>query len=842
MYAQQKHLRQNRTTFLQKILLASFGLVLLVVMEILLRLFGAFPVYKTGDPFLGFLGSRPLYVPVNIHNEQFYTTNRDKQNFFNVQQFPAIKKSNTLRVFCLGGSTTYGRPFNAATAFPAWLQVYLDKSETDRRHEVINAGGISYASYRIVRLMQEIVNYQPDLFIVYTGQNEFLETITYSKILNQPRALKFLVEMLDKTRLYRMTRKAILSVRKGKSERDGLPEEVEATLDRIGGFELYKRDKEKKRRILEQFRLNLDRMIDISNEAHIAILFIRPLSNLSDFSPFKSQPSPGIDSLTAQKAARLRRQATLAMKQGSFEPAKSLLDRSVALDPEFALTHYLLAQCLEHLGHIKEASLEYQSAIDLDVCPLRATSEIKSILEKVTTRRGIPLIRLDSLFAVQCQNGLLGREMFKDHVHPTIKGHQLIARTILTNLAESHIVHVTHEMSDREFADIREDLLGRLDRNYFAVADLNLAKVLTWSRKHAEALEPLQQAAKALPDNPEAQRLLANTYHRLGAYKDAARVYHDILSGAPDDAETWDNLCDVETRLEHLQKAAAAGKKAVALAPNRVRYYVTLGEAYFKARQADSAIQTYLHALRIDSTDANLQNNYGRVQFYKGNISEAMRAFKKAIRLDQNYALAYQNLGNCYSLRGDYNHAISAYQHGLQLSPFNLESQNALGVAFLNNRQLPEAIEAFHRVIRIDSTFAKAYQNLGAACSMAGKADSGLYYYEKALLYYPVGDVKSRAETLMGLGNAAIINGDIQRAVEAWKECQQIAPQNVIVLVNLSLALLELNKEDEAVKYLKRAHSLQPHDKNILMMLGDALTKAHRLKAARVYYDKAGKR
>ncbi len=843
MSANRKYLISIHTSFFQKALLVCFGLGLLVVVEIILRLFGAFPVYKTDDPFLGFQGSRPLYVPAQLHGEQVvYMTNQNKQTFFNFQQFPAIKKSNTLRVFCFGGSTTYGRPFKAATAFPAWLQIYLEKSEPGRQHEVINAGGISYASYRVVRLMREIVNYQPDLFIVYTGHNEFLETITYSKMLNQPPALKSFVEMLDKTRLYRLTRKAVAIVRKRiKVKRNELSEEVETTLDRIGGFELYERNDLQKHRILDQFRINLNRMIDISNEAKVPILFIRPMSNLSDFSPFKSEPSSGIDSSTARKAAHLRQQATAAMRQGSFEPAKSLLQQAMRLDPEFAMAHYLYAQCMERLGQIENASHEYHTAIDYDVCPLRASSEIDTILEQVTQRRNVPLILVDSLFAAQCKNGLLGREMFMDHVHPTIKGHQFIARCILKTLLESHFISISHNPSNEEFADIQENVIGKLADNYFAIADLNLAKVLIWSRKHAEALEPLRQAAKALPENMEAQRLLANTYHRLGYYEDAGKEYQYILSMSPYDAPTWDNLCDVETHLGHLQKAVTAGKKATTLDQNRAQYYVTLGEAYLKAGHPDSALSEYKHAIRIDSTDANLQNNYGRVQFYIGNISVAMRAFKIAIRLNPNYALAYQNLGNCFAMRGDYNLAISAYQQNLQLSPFNLKSQNSLGFAFLKNEQLPEAINAFRKVIRFDSSFAEGYQNLGTAYTMSGRADSGLYYFEKALLFYPPGDYKSKAETLMGIGNAAVINGDIARAVDAWRKCLKIVPKNVVVLLNLSLALVELNKTDAAIKYLKKAYSLQPHDKKILIMLGNALIKAHRPKEAQYYYEKAGR-
>ena len=36
------------------------------------------------------------------------------------------------------------------------------------------SGGVSYASYRVAALMEELVRYEPDLFVIYSGHNEFL--------------------------------------------------------------------------------------------------------------------------------------------------------------------------------------------------------------------------------------------------------------------------------------------------------------------------------------------------------------------------------------------------------------------------------------------------------------------------------------------------------------------------------------------------------------------------------------------------------------------------------------------------------------------------------------------
>ncbi len=47
--------------------------------------------------------------------------------------------------------------------------------------EVINVGGISYASYRIAAILDEVLQHEPDLVVIYMGHNEFLEARTYDK-------------------------------------------------------------------------------------------------------------------------------------------------------------------------------------------------------------------------------------------------------------------------------------------------------------------------------------------------------------------------------------------------------------------------------------------------------------------------------------------------------------------------------------------------------------------------------------------------------------------------------------------------------------------------------------
>ena len=88
-----------------------------------------------------------------------------------------------------------------STSFCGWLREFLPLTDEDTEWEVINAGGVSYASYRVASLMEELTTYEPDLFIVYTGHNEFLEERTYGDVRAQSVVERWLKTAAARTRI-----------------------------------------------------------------------------------------------------------------------------------------------------------------------------------------------------------------------------------------------------------------------------------------------------------------------------------------------------------------------------------------------------------------------------------------------------------------------------------------------------------------------------------------------------------------------------------------------------------------------------------------------------------------
>ena len=182
------------------------------------------------DPFAGFRAVHPLFV-VNEEGTR-YEIAKSRLDYFRPESFAREKRPHEFRIFCLGGSTVQGRPFAIETSFTTWLELGLQAGQPDRQWEVVNCGGVSYASYRLVPILEEVLGYQPDLIVIYTGHNEFLEDRTYAHIKRMPEIVARPCELVAGTRTFTLVREGCLRLRGGdeatKEGRPTLAAEVDA--------------------------------------------------------------------------------------------------------------------------------------------------------------------------------------------------------------------------------------------------------------------------------------------------------------------------------------------------------------------------------------------------------------------------------------------------------------------------------------------------------------------------------------------------------------------------------------------------------------------------------------
>ncbi len=545
--------------------------LVLVLLELGLAVVGVKPALYEKDPYVGFSTYVPLFVQQKLPDGTTrYVTAENKIRLFNRQAFPQKKSSGSYRIFSVGGSTTNGRPYDDGTSFSGWLREYLEVTSTERQWEVINAGGVSYASYRVALLMEELIQYEPDLFIIYTGHNEFLEERTYGKIKETPAAVQWISTLATRCRSATLISNAIRGVASWWSEpppaKTVLPGEVVTLLDKSVGPSEYTRDDAQRDQVLKHFRYNLLRAIDIANSVGARVLLITPASSLRGASPFKSEHRNGLKENELRCWEQQYQLARERLRRGAPAEALSALDEAAEIDDRYADVHFLRGHALIQLGRHEEAKVALVRARDEDVCPLRALSPMSEIVARVAGDRNIPLIDFVAIQEEHSPHGIPGEAVFLDHVHPTIEAHRMLALEVLSVMAREGIANPS--MDEALLRRVKNDVMGRIDTNTHAQALMNLSKVLGWAGKLHEAYRLAAKAAKLDPEDVAVQYQAGLTAQLTGRRRESIDYYRRAVQLEPTAALVHGNLGvalesrgDLEGAIRHYRLALRHGEQ-----------------------------------------------------------------------------------------------------------------------------------------------------------------------------------------------------------------------------------------------------------------------------------------
>ena len=597
-------------------------LIFFLLLEGILAIFGFRPALQTEDPFVGFASNVPLFVSsTGPTGEKIMLTAPNRKDFFNRQSFLLEKEPGTYRIFCLGGSTTYGRPYDDTTSFSGWLRELLPTADRSKKWEVINAGGISYASYRVAHLMEELINYHPDLFIIYSGHNEFLEERTYRELRDRSPLLKTTTSLLAKTRTWSAMSGALknlhLNTPEEKNNRVNLAAEVDAKLDQSAGLDLYKRDDPLRENILKHYRISLERMVQSARSVGAEVLFVTPASNLKDFSPFKSQHTASISNSSLQRSEQLLTMSKPFVWEKNWPFVLQFLDEAATLDPRFAELHYRRGQALLGLGRFDEAKKALIQARDEDVCPLRALTPMQNIVTEVAKENGVMLVDFVDLLEQRMQDTLgysiPGKEYFLDHVHPTIEGNKILAVALLQSMAGQGLVKVEPGWGEKAIAAVTAKIEGGINQETHGKALANLARVLMWAGKNEDAARLARQAMEIAGDYKEvainASTTLSNAYALDNRPKLALKQIYTTLAMAPGSAELRLKLGQILMG-RHFRKQEEAA--ANLLLVTQLMPYYDWGHALFGIDMAERGRPTIAYSSLKEALRLNPNNSAAR--------------------------------------------------------------------------------------------------------------------------------------------------------------------------------------------------------------------------------------
>ena len=347
------------------------------------------------------------------------------------REFIDPKPPGTFRVMFMGESTVEGYPHEPNGAAPAFLQAMLQRVWPDRPVEVINCGVTAINSWSLRAWARELLRCEPDLLVIYAGHNEFYGGYGAASLRLAPTSrlrVRSHIWLRD-LKLARLLEDVVGAVGSGRDPARG------PIMEQLARGRHVPLDGPLYAGCRENFRVNLEDIARAARSAGVPLLLCSLVSNERDLVPMASLHRPGLapESLAAWQA---HHDAGLAaVRTGDWNAALAAFSAAAGIDDRYAEIPYYLAQAHDRLGDAPQAQTLYRRARDLDALRFRATAEFSEVIRDVAARHGALFADVRPAFESASPQGLIGWNLMTDHLHPTVFGHYLIARTILETLA-----------------------------------------------------------------------------------------------------------------------------------------------------------------------------------------------------------------------------------------------------------------------------------------------------------------------------------------------------------------------------------------------------------------------
>ena len=176
---------------------------------------------------------------------------------------------------------------------------------------------------------------------------------------------------------------------------------------------------------------------------------------------------------------------------------------------------------------------------------------------------------------------------------------------------------------------------------------------------------------------------------------------------------------------------------------------------------------------------------------------------RKAEQLDKKNPQLYIVYGDAYIfMLNDGSKAITNYTIAQSLDPKSPEAKLRVGQLWMRARSYQFALDTYKEVVKIDSTYAPAYRELGSLCSLANRNDEAQTYYKKFLTLSANNTVARKRYA------SALV--ELKKYPEAIKELENVIKIDTLDnFINRALAYsyFETGQYDKGLYYSKKFFS-----------------------------------
>lgn len=328
-----------------------------------------------------------------------------------------------------------------------------------------------------------------------------------------------------------------------------------------------------------------------------------------------------------------------------------------------------------------------------------------------------------------------------------------------------------------------------------------LAQAYEGLQRFQEAVQELQRAVDADPNNLDARVRLGNYYlvpekKSQEMIANAERLANEVLQKDPNHIEGHILKATVLYAQNHPDQALNELRRAIEINPQRIESYLSLARFYQNTKD----------------------------------IGKAEETFKQAIAINENSALAHTEYGKFLVGASRTDAAEAEFRRAVEVEPTNYDSRYVLASFYFVNNRLDKAEESYKALADLDKEKPEGRAILADFYASVNRLDDSIRIYQDLVTQAP-----DYARARYRLGEILLQRGDVAGATAQADAVLKTNERDMQAKLLHARIRLQENKPKEAIEDLKEVLKQEPNSRAGLYFMAQANFAAGQIEQARAF-------